>query len=139
MEATLKLIEGLKFVATTGSGHSIVLEGVREGMEVKTTAPASLEVCLVSLGSCIAMDIAWILTRMRQKPDDLVVKLKAKRADETPKVFTEIDTEVLAKGRDISENSLKRAIDLSLEKYCPVGNMLQRGGVKISSSYKIEG
>jgi len=112
MEATLKLIEGLKFVATTGSGHSIVLEG---------------------------MDIAWILTRMRQKPDDLVVKLKAKRADETPKVFTEIDTEVLAKGRDISENSLKRAIDLSLEKYCPVGNMLQRGGVKISSSYKIEG
>lgn len=135
MEAKVKLVEGLTFLAETGSGHGIVLDTSPEHGG-KNLGPSPMELLLVGVAACTAFDIAIILRKMRQPLEGLEVRATAKRREEPPRVYTEIHLEYVVKG-DVDEKKLQRAIELSRTTYCSASNNLEKGGTKITTSYKI--
>lgn len=135
MKAVVKQVDGLTFVAKSDSNHWIVMDGPREyfGHEA---ASRPMELLLISLGGCTASDVAAILKKKRVKLDGFEVRLEAERREEHPKVFTKIHLEFIFYGKGIREEDVKRAIELSQNKYCSVSAMLRKA-VDISYSYKI--
>ena len=95
-----------------------------------------MEHLLLGLAGCTAYDVVHILGKKRQKPESFEVKIRAKRADEHPMVYTEIEIEYLLSGDNLTEKAVKQAIDLSEDKYCSASAMLGKTA-KISSSYQI--
>ncbi len=122
----------LAFEAETESWHRILLDAKQEvGGEDK--GPRPMEVLLVSLAGCTAMDVASILKKKRVNLQDMTVKVNAEQAPQHPKYFTRIDVEFNFEGKDIKEEDVKRAIELSKDKYCSVSVMLE---VKAEISYR---
>ncbi len=114
----------LAFEAETESWHRILLDAKREvGGEDK--GPRPMEVLLVSLAGCTAMDVASILKKKRVNLQNMTVKINAEQAPRHPKYFTRIDVEFNFEGFDIKEEDVKRAIELSKDKYCSVSVMLK--------------
>ncbi len=135
MEAKVKLVEGLTFLAETGSGHGIVLDtSPKHGG--KNLGPSPMELLLVGVAACTAFDIAIILRKMRQPLEGLEVRATAKRREEPPRIYTEIHLEYLVKG-NVDEKKLQKAIELSCTTYCSASNNLEKGGTKITTSYKV--
>jgi len=95
-----------------------------------------MELLLAGLAGCTGMDIASILSKQRQPFVDLKVKVRGKRASDYPKVFTELEVTYLLWGEGLDLKSVERAIQLSEEKYCSVGLMLDKAAL-IHSSYRI--
>lgn len=135
MRAKVRWSEGLQFVGTSESGHALVLDTRAEvgGLEA---GPSPMELVLIALGGCTGMDVVSILRKMRVEWERFEVGLEAERAEEHPKAFTEIHMTYRIWGADIPEDKLKKAIDLSLERYCSVGAMLAKS-TKISYEYQI--
>jgi putative redox protein len=133
--ATMTLIDGLRFNAETGSGHTVELDSRTD--ETPLAAPTPMELQLVALGGCAAMDVISILRKMRQDVTEYAVELTGERASEHPKVYTTVDVVHRLRGRDIAEDSVRRAIELTIERYCPVFNMLYPK-VAIRELYTIE-
>ena len=132
---TLRLIDGLHFTAETGSGQVVETDSrVNEGELVAATP---MELQLVALGGCTAMDVISVLRKMRQDVDAYTVSLTGERAVEHPKVYTSIDVVHVLRGTGISEENVRRAIELTIERYCPVFNMLYPA-VAIRELYEIE-
>jgi putative redox protein len=126
---------GLGFEAKTESGHSFPLDAKPEvGGQDQGAAP--MEVLLVSLAGCTGMDVASILKKKRVALHKMSVKVNGKRAPEHPKYFTKIDVEFNFEGQNIKEEDVKRAIELSTEKYCSVSVMLKEKA-EISYSWNI--
>ena len=114
----------LAFEAETESWHRILLDAKQEvGGEDK--GPRPMEVLLVSLAGCTAMDVASILKKKRVNLQNMTVKINAKQAPQHPKYFTKIDVEFNFEGKGIKEEDVKRAIELSKDKYCSVSVMLE--------------
>ncbi len=126
---------GLRVIGEANDGPAIVLDST--GTYGTRTGLAPMELVLVGLAGCTAMDVASIMAKKRQPLTNLQVKVEAERADQHPKVYTEIHIEYTAYGEGIDEQALARAIELSEEKYCSVQAML-RNTAKITSSYRIE-
>ncbi len=123
MKARVKWIENSTFVAQSGSGHSVVLDGPQEaGGQNLGVRP--MEMVLMGLGGCTAFDVVDILKKKRERVSGCVVEIEAERAETTPKVFTKIHVRYIVTGKDIKEESVKRAVELSAEKYCSVSLML---------------
>lgn len=133
--ATVSYVQGLQFVGTASSGHAIVMDGDPEAGG-SNTAPKPMELLLLGLGGCSGMDVVSILRKKRQDITGLEIHIKGKRADTYPKNFTEIDLEFIVNGKNISEDAVKRSIELSVNKYCSVKATLE-GAATIRSSYKI--
>ncbi|RLF28177.1 MAG: osmotically inducible protein OsmC [Thermoplasmata archaeon] len=135
MEAIIKQVEGLTFVAKADSNHWIAIDGPRQffGSEA---APRPMELLLIALGSCTASDVAAILQKKRVDLREFHVKLRAERAEEHPKVFTKIHIEYVFGGRGIQNKDVERAIELSQGKYCPISAMLRKT-VEITHSYRV--
>ncbi len=135
VEAEVTWVDGLLFVGRTPSEKALVIDGRKEvgGSEL---GPTPMELVLIALAGCTAMDVISILKKQRQKVTSFQVKVRAERAQEHPKVYTEFHLEYIVKGQGISEESLQRAIQLSHEKYCSVGAMLEKAA-PIYSSYTI--
>ena len=123
MEAEIKLVEGLTTVGISESNHWIPIDGARD-FNGREGANKPMELMLIALGSCTAMDVLSILAKMRQPVTDLRVKLKADQQEEHPKVFTNIHLNFMVKG-DVAPEKLERAITLSQTKFCPVAAMLK--------------
>lgn len=123
MKSTITWIKDKTFVGQTESGHSVVI-GTAEGDSPKPGASA-MELVLMGSGTCSAWDVVEILRKGRQQVDDVIVELDADRAPEPPKVFTRIHMHFIVKGRDLSEERVKRAIELSVDKYCSAVAMLK--------------
>lgn len=104
------------------------------GGEGKGVLP--MELILLGLGGCTAMDVISILAKKRQEVTGFEINLHADRAEEHPKVFTDITIEYVVTGKNIDEESVIRAIELSETKYCPGMGMLRKA-VNITNSYKI--
>ncbi len=121
--AQVTWIEGMQFVGEAGSGHAIVLDGKPENGG-RDTGARPMELVLVALAGCTAMDVKHILMRMRQDVSGLQVKVQAERADEHPKVYTDIQLEYVVRGRNLSEKAVTDAVKLSQDKYCSVSAML---------------
>jgi len=113
------------FEAEAESGHQILLDMSEElGGEDKGPRPG--ELVLVSLAGCTAVDVVMILKKMREKLSGLEVTLKSEKAEKHPKVLKKIHMEYDFKGKDLKEDKVKRAIELSLDKYCSVKAMLSK-------------
>ena len=135
MEVKVKYVDGLQFVGEAESGHALVMDGdpVYGG---NNTAVRPTELLLVGLGGCSGMDVVSVLKKKKQDVRGLEINIKGKRAEEHPKKFTDIDIEFVVTGRSISEEAVKRAVNLSMEKYCSVKATIE-GCATITFSYRI--
>ena len=125
MKGRVKWVEDRTFVGESGSGHKIVL-GTAYGPEGKTPGPSPMELVLLGTGGCSAYDVVHILQKGREAVEDCVVELDADRAETEPKVFIRVHMHFIVKGRALSPAKVRRAIDLSIEKYCSASAMLAK-------------
>lgn len=125
MECKVRWIDGMSFVAETGSGHLVTMDGAPEGGG-RNLAPRPMEMVLVGTGGCTAFDVVLILKRGRHAVTGCEVKLDAERAAEDPKVFTRINFHFIVRGRGLKREAVERAVRLSHEKYCSASAMLAK-------------
>ncbi len=123
MKARVKLVDGMMFVGESGSGHAVVMDGAPD-VGGRDLGVRPMEMLLLGLGGCTAVDVVLILRRGREKVTDCVVELEAERAETDPKVFTRIGLRYLVTGYGLSPAKVERAIALSHEKYCSATAML---------------
>ena len=123
MECTVRWHDGMSFIAETGSGHLLAMDGAPEAGG-RNLAPRPMEVVLAGTGACTAFDVVLILKRSRQAVTGCAAKLIAERAETDPKVFTKINFHFVVTGHDLKADSVERAIKLSAEKYCSASIML---------------
>jgi putative redox protein len=123
MECTVRWHEGMSFIAETGSGHLVAMDGAPEAGG-RNLAPRPMELLLAGAGGCTSFDVIMILRKGRQDIVDCAVKISAERAAEDPKVFTHIDMHFTVIGRNLKPDAVERAIKLSAEKYCSASIML---------------
>ncbi|HET8710869.1 MAG TPA: OsmC family protein [Spongiibacteraceae bacterium] len=136
MKASVKWVDGAAFVGESGSGHAVVMDGPPDHGG-RNIGMRPMEMLLVGVGGCSSIDVIGILQKARQDVIDCEVKLEAERADAVPAVFTKINMHFVVTGRSLKESHVKRAVDLSAEKYCSASIMLGKAGVEITHSYEI--
>lgn len=136
MKARAKLIEGMAFLGEAGSGHSIVMDGAPD-YGGRNLGFRPMELLLVGMAGCTAFDVVLILRKGREEIADCVVEVSAERAPEDPKVFTKIHLDYRVKGKNLNDAKVKRAIELSKEKYCSASIMLGKSA-EITYAYTVE-
>lgn len=136
MQATIKWLDGVAFEASSGSGHSLVLDGSPEHGG-RNAGIRPMEAMLVGLGGCSAFDVVTMLRKGRQRITGCVVELEASRAESIPSVFTDITMKYVVTGRGVSTNRVARAVDLSAEKYCSASAMLREAGVRLTHTFEV--
>ena len=122
-------------VGRTDSGHALVMDGPPD-LGGRNLGPRPMEMLLLGLGGCTELDVLMILEKARQKVTGCEVQIEAERAAEVPKIFTKIHVHFVITGHDLDEKRVKRAVDLSAEKYCSASIMLAKTAA-ITHSYEI--
>ncbi len=135
MQARIKWIEGMAWLAEADSGHALVLDGAPD-IGGRNVGVRPMEAVLMGLGGCTAIDVKLILQKSQQQVTDCIIEIEAARADTEPKVFTKIHLHFIVSGHELNEKHVKRAIDLSAEKYCSVSHMLNKTA-EITHDYTI--
>ena len=125
MKARIKWVEGVRFVAETGSGHALMVDGAADAGG-RNLGPRPMELVLAGTAACTAFDVVWILRKARQPVSDCVVEAEAERAEADPKVFTRIHLKYRVAGKGLNPAQVERAVKLSKEKYCSATLMLAR-------------
>jgi len=125
MNGKLVWKSGMSFTAETNSGFNVNMDTPVD-YGGNGIGPSPMELVLVSLGGCTAMDVISILEKKRQDVTNFEILLHADRATEHPKVFTEITIEFVVTGHAIDEEAVKRAVELSETKYCSASAMLSK-------------
>jgi putative redox protein len=120
------------FIGISPSGHAQVLDTNHE----RASAATPVELLLIALGSCTAVDVISIMRKKRERVTDYRVEIRGERRAEHPRKFTRMEVRHIVRGHNISEKALAQAIELSDEKYCSVAATL-RSGVEIVSGYEI--
>ncbi|ATJ81741.1 OsmC family protein [Halomonas beimenensis] len=136
MKASVKWTDGRQFVAEAGSGHSVVIDGPPDHGG-RNTGPRPMEMLLMGLGACTSFDVLEILEKSRAPVSDCVASIEAERADSVPSVFTRIHVHFTVSGKGLKEKQVKRAVELSADKYCSASIMLAQGGVEVTHSFTI--
>lgn len=126
---------GMSFVAETGSGHAVVMDGAPEAGG-RNLAPRPMELLLAGTGGCTAFDVVMILKKGRHAVTACEVSLSAERAENDPKVFTRIHFHYRLKGQQLKPEAVARAIELSKEKYCSASIMLAQSA-EITADFEI--
>jgi putative redox protein len=124
-EATVRWAGRMTFIGKAGTNHLVPMDTSPE-FDGDDSATKPLELLLVALGGCTGMDIVPLLKKMRQDVTAVELNITAERSEEHPKVYTRIDIEYVVAGRSLEEDKVKRAVELSQEKYCSVSAMLKR-------------
>ncbi len=135
MKTRIKLVENVCLVGESASGHGVVIDG-SEAIGGRNLGVRPMEMLLMGLGGCTAMDVLSILRKQRQDVTDCVIEVKGERGDEHPKIFTKIHVHFIITGKALKESSVKRAVDLSAEKYCSVSAMLGKSA-EITHDYEV--
>ena len=125
MECTVRWGDGMTFMAETGSGHLVAMDGAPEGGG-RNLAPRPMEVVLAGAGGCTAYDVVVILKKNGQDVTSCEVKLSAERAPSDPKVFTRIHYHFVVRGRNLKKNLVEQAVRLTHEKYCSATAILAK-------------
>jgi putative redox protein len=127
MQATVRWNgpDGMSFIAETGSGHLVAMDGAPDGGG-RNLAPRPMEMVLLGAGGCTAYDVVLILKRGRHHVTGCEVRLQAERAEADPKVFTHIALRFVVRGRGLSREAVERAVRLSHDKYCSATAMLAK-------------
>ena len=123
MKARIKWVEGVTFLGEADSGHAVVMDGPPEHGG-RNLGVRPMEMLLLGMGGCTAFDVVHILRKSRQEVTDCVAEISAERADTDPKVFTRIHVHFVVSGRDLKEQRVEKAVELSAEKYCSASIML---------------
>jgi putative redox protein len=124
--------DGMSFLAETGSGHLVAMDGAADGGG-RNLAPRPMEMVLLGTGGCTAYDVVLILKRGRHDVTGCTVRLEAERAPIDPKVFTRIAMHFTVRGRRLPREAVERAVRLSHEKYCSATAMLARTAEIVTS------
>jgi putative redox protein len=135
MDCTVRWHEGMSFVAETGSGHLVCMDGSPDAGGLNL-APRPMELLLAGAGGCTAFDVVLILQRGRHVVSGCEVKLQAERAETDPKVFTRINMHFVVTGKGLKPEAVERAVTLSAEKYCSASIMLGKTAA-ISHSFEV--
>lgn len=125
MKTRIKWVEGVSFVAETGSGHALMIDGAAEAGG-RNLGARPMELVLAGAAACTAFDVVWILKKARQPVSDCVVNAEAERAKNDPKVFTRIHLKYRLAGKGLDPRQVERAVKLSKEKYCSATLMLAK-------------
>ena len=137
MNATIKWVDGVMFLGESGSGHSIVMDGAPD-QGGRNMGSRPMEMVLMGLGGCASFDVMTILKKGRQQVSECKTELKAERVDAVPAVFSKINLHFIVSGSNLKEAQVKRAVELSAEKYCSASIMLGAAGVEMTHSYVVE-
>jgi putative redox protein len=125
----------MEFRGRAPNGHELTIDTSSDhGGHALGLEP--LDLVLLALGGCMGLDVISIMRKKRQEVTNYDIRITAEQADEHPRVYTRIELEHVVAGRNIDENAVVRAIELSETKYCPVSAML-RGNVEIRNRYRI--
>jgi putative redox protein len=124
-EATVRWAGRMTFIGKAGTNHLIPMDTSPE-FDGDNSATKPLELLLVALGGCTGMDIVPLLKKMRQDVTAVELNITAERSEEHPKVYTRIDIEYVVTGKTLEEDKVKRAVELSQEKYCSVSAILKK-------------
>lgn len=135
MKTKINWIGDRTFVGESPSGHAMVMSA-GENFGGRDCGFRPMELLLMGMGGCTAIDVMNVLIKSRQDVVDCDVELTAERASEEPKVFTRIDVNFVIKGRKIKAQAVERAIQLSAEKYCSASIMLGKTA-RIEHHYEI--
>jgi len=134
-KAKITYTGGLQFVGESDSRHAIVMDG-EEKFGGRDSGPRPMELLLLGIGGCSGMDVVSILKKKREHVTGVEINVEGKTAEDYPHKYTEIALEYVVKGKNVSGEAVKRAIDLSMDKYCSVKATLE-GSAKITYSYRI--
>ena len=115
----------MTFVGESESGHSVVMDGAAESGG-RNLGIRPMEMMLLGMGGCTAFDVVSILKKSRQPIVDCEVELEAQRAEEIPKVFTRIHAHFIVSGKGLDSKKVKKAVELSADKYCSASRMLEK-------------
>ncbi len=126
---------GMRMVGDVEGGPAIILDSSHPEYGTHS-GPSPMELLLLGLAGCTAMDVISIMAKKRQPMTNLQVKVQGERAETHPKIWTKIHLEYIAYGQGISETALARAIELSESTYCSVNAMLSKAA-EITTSYRI--
>lgn len=134
MKTELTWKQGLEFVGKGESGHEVVIDAA-EKSGGSDKGPRPMELLLHGLAGCTAIDVAIILRKMKAELEDFKIKVDAERAPEHPKRYTKIHLKYILKGKGLTEKNVKKAIDLSQNKYCSASSSFN---AEITSSFEFE-
>jgi putative redox protein len=115
----------MSFVGESDSGHSVVMDGAPDAGG-RDLGVRPMEMLLLGLGGCTAFDVVSILRKSRQQILDCEVEIEAERAAEIPKVFTKIHVHFIVSGKDLDPDKVRKAVDLSADKYCSASKTLEK-------------
>ncbi len=124
-EASVRWAGRMTFIGKAGTNHLVPMDTTPE-FDGDSSATKPLELLLIALGGCTGMDIVPLFKKMRQDVTTVELNISAERAEEHPRVYTRIDIEYVVSGRNLEEDKVKRAVDLSQERYCSVSAMLKK-------------
>lgn len=136
MEGKVRWIDDVMFVAESGSGHTVVIDGP-ESEGGRNIGIRPMELVLLGVAGCSSFDVISILRKARQPVTDCVTEITGERTDEIPSVFSRIHMHFIVTGDGLKEAQVKRAVSLSADKYCSASIMLGRAGVEITHDYEI--
>jgi putative redox protein len=123
---------GMLFRATTGTNRTYVF-----GDDAAANEYSPVETVAASLAACTAMDVVSILGKKRQVLTSYAVEVRADQRDEYPQVFTRVDITHVLEGNDLREAAVRRAIELSASKYCPVSAMISAGTTEVHHAFRM--
>jgi len=135
VNANITYTGGMQFVASADSGHAVVMDADADSGG-NNTGSRPMELLLMGLGGCSGMDIISILRKKKQQVTGLEAHVSGTMADEYPHKYTEITIEYIVTGKALSEAAVKRAVQLSMDKYCSVKATLE-GSARVTFSYRI--
>ena len=135
MQARIKWVEKATFLGEAASGHAVVMDGPPDHGG-RNLGVRPMEMLLLGMGGCTSYDVVHILTKARQPITDCVAELSAERAETDPKVFTKIHVHFIVSGHGLKEAQVRRAVELSAEKYCSASIMLGKVA-QITHDYEI--
>jgi putative redox protein len=133
--AIIRYNGGLQFVGEADSRHAVVMDG-EEKFGGRDSGARPMELLLMGIGGCSGMDVVSILKKKKERVTGLEINVDGKMAEDYPHKYTDINIEYVVRGKGLSEEAVKRAIQLSMDKYCSVKATLE-GSAKITFSYKI--
>ncbi len=123
MKARVKWVEKRTFLGESGSGHSLVMDGAPDAGG-RDLGIRPMETLLLGMGGCTAFDVIHILEKARETVVNCELEIEADRAEDDPKVFTQIKIRYIVSGKNLSCDKVQRAVDLSAKKYCSASIML---------------
>ncbi len=136
MKTKIRWIEDVMFLAETGSGHGVLMDGAVEAGG-RNMGSRPMEMMLVSVGGCSSFDVVTILRKARQPVTGCEAEVTGKRVDAVPAIFESIHLHFKVRGKGLSARQVERAVELSAEKYCSASIMLKKAGVAITHDFEI--